>query len=806
MAGRRGVSEWFRKCLSKCLSCPDRLCSPSFLLPDPHSKNINKDPRLAEACKEDSDKFCNNIFAQDGGVASCLASVKKDLTGKCRAQLDRVLRDKAYDYRYDPMLYTACKDDAKTVCGDTEPGQGRVIACMREKRFQLSWDCQAQVFRQEKETEGDIRASVRLFHACQADKNKFCKDVDPGNNQAKECLEDNRDKEGFSKECRVEIEKLMERRARDFRLEGGVMNECGDDMLEKCGVSVDELTRKSTPEELAATQKSVVRCLQDFREELRFHCRAEVSKLMKRASSDIRFDTGLADACAKDRAELCPNVQAGSARVIRCLEDQRTKLSGECAAALFDFEVHMAESIDFNYPMKSACTGEINRFCKDVQSGHSRVKRCLEDSMEKEGFGSECAKEIERERQLEGNDYRLNYKLKTSCEDDIDRLCGQVCNPFQSTACGGRVLRCLTDKRAEIEADECKNEVFYFLKMSSNDYRNDVLLAEACRGDAEQFCSRVRPGKGRVHRCLRDHHDQLSEQCRVEEERMSIIESEDVRLRPQLMTSCSEELTTFCKDVEFGNGRKFKCLQNNMGKAEFGRSCREEIQRRADLMSSDYRYDASLAGECKADIDKYCAVEKDMPHGRAFVLRCLVRAEHDGNLGDDCGAEVSRSVRMALWSWHEGQSLTASCDENIRKYCDLDSVQKVSRFGIGKVGRCLAREVAIASPLDPECRMLVLAATPDAVKESLLSQGDPSNSYLSAAQDYITMSSLVNKSGRGVSVVTISGWFAIAAMFSMSFVVLFMLFSAYKRYQYGLVSSAMTVVVKGDHRVKDGDL
>ena len=34
----------------------------------------------------------------------------------------------------------------------------------------------------------------------------------------------------------------------------------------------------------------------------------------------------------------------------------------------------------------------------------------------------------------------------------------------------------------------CADEVFYFEKMEVNDFRNDVLLAEACRSDVEHFC------------------------------------------------------------------------------------------------------------------------------------------------------------------------------------------------------------------------------------------------------------------------------------------------------------------------------
>ena len=43
---------------------------------------------------------------------------------------------------------------------------------------------------------------------------------------------------------------------------------------------------------------------------------------MEYASSDIRFDVPLAEACFEDRQEFCANVPPGSARVIRCLQDR----------------------------------------------------------------------------------------------------------------------------------------------------------------------------------------------------------------------------------------------------------------------------------------------------------------------------------------------------------------------------------------------------------------------------------------------------------------------------------------------------
>jgi Golgi apparatus protein 1 len=71
-------------------------------------------------------------------------------------------------------------------------------------------------------------------------------------------------------------------------------------------------------------------------------------------------------------------VPQGSARVIRCLQNQREKLSVVCRATLFNEEARFSENIDFQYPMKQACLREIDRYCKDVPHGQARVIKCLQ--------------------------------------------------------------------------------------------------------------------------------------------------------------------------------------------------------------------------------------------------------------------------------------------------------------------------------------------------------------------------------------------------------------------------------------------
>jgi Cysteine rich repeat len=51
----------------------------------------------------------------------------------------------------------------------------------------------------------------------------------------KDCLEESRNKDGFSAECKDEFEKMMEQRSLDFRLDSSLREACREDINLVCG-------------------------------------------------------------------------------------------------------------------------------------------------------------------------------------------------------------------------------------------------------------------------------------------------------------------------------------------------------------------------------------------------------------------------------------------------------------------------------------------------------------------------------------------------------------------------------------------
>eukprot|EP00884_Botryococcus_braunii_P009907 jgi/Botrbrau1/18918/Bobra.177_2s0072.2 len=407
----------------------------------------------AEACKDDAAKLCTAEDPTDpGAILPCLRKQKSRISKPCSEEVFKTQLEAAKDYRADANLYAACGSDAKALCADVKAGEGRIQACLRDQQAKLSWECQGELFRQEVENADNIMLSYRLMRKCMGDKKKFCPDVEPGNARVKDCLEEKRNKEGFSPECKEEFEKMMEKRAVHFSLDSSLREACIDDIYLVCGWEKEGL------DNTGRSDFSIALCLQDFKDDLTSQkCIEEVHKTMMRQYEDIRFNDWLSESCYPDRQQLCAGYLPG--RVIRCLQDHREELHSGCREYLFRQDVQASEFIDFKYPMKAVCMAEINKFCGSVRKGEGRVIQCLQQHVHEADVSSECKQEIEWDLRRSSEDYRLNYRLARACEEDRQTLCREVCQESYYEPCGGRVLQCLTQRYHDLRSPDCRMEV-----------------------------------------------------------------------------------------------------------------------------------------------------------------------------------------------------------------------------------------------------------------------------------------------------------------------------------------------------------
>ncbi|CAM6095965.1 unnamed protein product [Calypogeia fissa] len=678
---------------------------------------LSGDKKLEDACKNDIDAKCRE---QPGGVLACLRTAKEGLSQACQDQILAAEQDAVDDYRMDPSLRRECSGDAATYCKGVENGEGRVQACLRDHSQKISYNCRAQLFRQERENADDLRLNPELFEACLPAQRKFCPDVLFGKARVKDCLESHRLDPEFPAACKIEFDKMLARRSADFRLNPTLVEKCAKDINMICDAHLQD----SSP--VQNEEPKIIHCLQDFRDDLHNECKVEVHKLLALAAEDYRFDKEFSDSCEASKQKLCKDIE--NDKVLSCLQSKREQLDTKCRAAVFSMEWRLSGDIDYKFAMKQACVVETGKFCHDRRHDRGAIIDCLQERVDDSEMGADCKKEIVADEVESAQDFRLNYRIYKDCQDDVKSLCPVWEKCKGPEPCGGVVLQCLQEKVDQLSSEECKKDVVSFeIKESKNEELN-IPLQKACQDDLVKQCPRVKSNDhSRSLACLRRHRNELKKECKEEELRFSMMEASDIRLTPSLMNACGAEINHFCPKVSPTNGETFKCLQLNLESINMGVPCKVEVDLQGARQAEDYRLDVRVRTECKEDVNKFCSgVSKD-EDGHAQVLKCFVNQYK--NLTGGCQSEVEYAVRMALFQYKFDSNLTFPCDEVVKKSCDPNEAKPIEGVVIGTYGQCLITQGR--RTLNPDCRLLVRVATKNGAFAFL--NGNTTNAELAAA-------------------------------------------------------------------------
>jgi Golgi apparatus protein 1 len=106
-------------------------------------------------------------------------------------------------------IETSCGEDLKKYCSTVTPGEGRILYCMQAHEDKISDGCAAvldEVVFQAETTADRLREAV---NACRGDIDKFCANTQPGQGRLAACLAANRT--SVSKGCAEAVQKLQER-------------------------------------------------------------------------------------------------------------------------------------------------------------------------------------------------------------------------------------------------------------------------------------------------------------------------------------------------------------------------------------------------------------------------------------------------------------------------------------------------------------------------------------------------------------------------------------------------------------------
>ncbi len=134
---------------------------------------------------------------------------------------------------------------------------------------------------------------------------------------------------------------------------------------------------------------------------------------------------------------------------------------------------------------------------------------------------------------------------------------------------------------------------------------------DPCGADVKQLCAEVKPGGGRVERCLREHRENLSLSCA---ERIDADEEKARALLEEFLLSCQVDVGRLCSTVKPGEGRMMACLARHHD--DLSTSCQAETER----FEAAREKVLAVRSACKADVDRLCKSESN--HAGTLV-QCL---------------------------------------------------------------------------------------------------------------------------------------------------------------------------------------
>ncbi|XP_059622678.1 Golgi apparatus protein 1 isoform X2 [Phlebotomus argentipes] len=300
-------------------------------------ENIDYDPRLKSVCREEIDHLCYEVPNAGGQILECLQRNTEKLSPPCRHALFSVRRSELMDSATDYTLINACREMLQQFCPRVE--QSNALQCLKVHREEPMFDqkCHYVVVNRMIEQNLDYRFNPQLQDACRQNIANYCTDIvasakknEELNGKVVNCLKAKFREGKLTHECKNQMTLVLREQALNYKLNPLLQNLCRKEIQVLCRPT-DEIEDHGRVED----------CLKEafLRQQIiTKECKIEVATLIQEAKADIHVDPLLQQACTSDLLRYCSDVMSGDGRQLRCLQtilsDQSKALEENCRQKL----------------------------------------------------------------------------------------------------------------------------------------------------------------------------------------------------------------------------------------------------------------------------------------------------------------------------------------------------------------------------------------------------------------------------------------------------------------------------------------
>lgn len=286
-----------------------------------------------------------------------------------------------------------------------------------------------------------------------------------------------------------------------------------------CGTLLDRLGCKIMPESKSGTYLA---CVIDKREEIGDQsCLEYIERLEWVAFSDFRvvthFDTDCqADIKKFECGRIQPYKEISQGQTLACLQQRIDDLEVQCKKRILHVSEIQADNIKLDRQLYMACTQDHIKFCPDIRPGSGQVYKCLMQHKTDTTMTPQCQDQLTRREKLIASDYRVSKGLVKACKEDIKTYhCRRSVSEDKDIRLA-QILLCLESviKNMSVVATDCQVEMFDHRKILMEDYRLSPEIVSSCSKDITNFCNRLEVGGKTIH-CLMEHTRARKKKLRV---------------------------------------------------------------------------------------------------------------------------------------------------------------------------------------------------------------------------------------------------------------------------------------------------
>jgi hypothetical protein len=99
-----------------------------------------------------------------------------------------------------------------------------------------------------------------------------------------------------------------------------------------------------------------------------------------------------AEGCQKEINTYCKDVIPGNGRVLACLYARQDKLSMRCEYAIYDAAAQLERAVAALTYLANECRDDLKTYCSGVKTGEGRLLKCIDDNRGK--VSSRCKQAI----------------------------------------------------------------------------------------------------------------------------------------------------------------------------------------------------------------------------------------------------------------------------------------------------------------------------------------------------------------------------------------------------------------------------